>query len=297
MKSDEQIQLVKSDKLSDAQLQKHRVGGRLVTRKEIERSRQCEWDWVVSREFPFLFISTVLAQLSELFTQMAWGDANAITPSLELAKLALVTSKDEEEDEAKSNPTVTAGTSSSPSTDATLVEESNALHPPLLPNYGYSASTSAGPALQANPTVLGKRSREVDLGAETAEQLTVEGNSTAISKPRSPRREDSPPPDKTMRVDEPPVEDQEMFEIKRTEEYDTNMEDAGVSSVNASQGGSIPGSPALEATQLDAETTSTSQPPPLPKRQPPPLPPRKQPASDSVMMFGRLLFGSGKKTL
>jgi hypothetical protein len=42
MKSDEQLQLIKGDKLSDAQLQKHRVGGRLVTRKEIERSRQCE---------------------------------------------------------------------------------------------------------------------------------------------------------------------------------------------------------------------------------------------------------------
>jgi ubiquitin carboxyl-terminal hydrolase 25 len=220
---------------------------------------------------------------------MAWGDANAITPSLELAKLALVTSKDEEEDEAKANPTVTVATSSSPSTDATLVEEVNALHPPLLPTYSYSASTSAGPTLPANTTVLGKRSREVDLEAELT---TGDGSSAAISKPRSPRREDSPPPDKTMRVDEPQVADQEMLEIKRTEGYDTNMEDAEVSSINASQGGSIPGSPPLEAAPPAAETTASSQPPPLPKRQPPPLPPRKQPVSDSVMMFGKALMAT-----
>jgi ubiquitin carboxyl-terminal hydrolase 25 len=230
---------------------------------------------------------TVLAQLSDLFTQMAWGDANAITPSIELAKLALVTSKDEEEDEAKANPTVTVATSSSPSTDATLVEEVNGLHPPLLPTYGYSASTSTGPALPANATVLGKRSREVDLDAEKTEQTTADGSPAAISKPRSPRREDSPPPDKTMRIDEPPAPDQEMFELKRTEGQDTNMEDAEVSSVNASQGGSIPGSPPPESAPPAAETAASSQPPPLPKRQPPPLPPRKQPVSDSVMMFGK----------
>ena len=217
---------------------------------------------------------------------MAWGEANAITPSLELAKLALVTSKDEEEDEAKSNPTVTVATSSSPSTDATLVEELNALHPPLLPTYSHSASTSTSLALPVNTTVLGKRSREVDMEGEKADRITADGGPTSVGKPRSPRSEDSPPPDKTMRVDEPPVEDQEMIEIKPSADRDTNMEDAEVSSVNASQGGSIPGSPAADGTQIVAETTSSSQHPPLPKRQPPPLPPRKQPVSDSVMMFG-----------
>lgn len=43
MQSEGQLELAVKDKLSDAQLQKHRVGGRLVTRKEIERSRKCEF--------------------------------------------------------------------------------------------------------------------------------------------------------------------------------------------------------------------------------------------------------------
>jgi hypothetical protein len=42
MQSEGQLELAVKDKLSDAQLQKHRVGGRLVTRKEIERSRKCK---------------------------------------------------------------------------------------------------------------------------------------------------------------------------------------------------------------------------------------------------------------
>lgn len=229
----------------------------------------------------------VLGQLSELFTQMAWGDAKAITPSLELAKLALVTSKDEEEDEAKSNPTVAVATSSSPSTDATLVEETNGLHPPLLPSYSYSASTSTVSAVPANTSVLGKRPRESDIEAERTELGPGEGSSTA-SKPRSPRREDSPPPDKTMRVDEPHREEQEMIELGAPGQQDVDME---VSSTNVSPGGSVPGSPVASAVPTVADSAASAQPPPLPKRQPPPLPPRKQTA-DSVMMFGTFFLAS-----
>ncbi|KAG9101955.1 ubiquitin-specific protease ubp2 [Ceratobasidium sp. 370] len=66
--------------ISDDDLLKHRIGGRLVSRREVERSKK--------------FIKL----LSGLFMQMMCVDEPAITPEIELAKLALVTSKDEEDD-------------------------------------------------------------------------------------------------------------------------------------------------------------------------------------------------------
>ena len=49
---------------------------------------------------------------------MEYCESPAVTPELELAKLALVTSQDEEEDE-----TDRAGTDTSNDTDATLVDD------------------------------------------------------------------------------------------------------------------------------------------------------------------------------
>lgn len=223
----------------------------------------------------------VLAHLSDLFMQMAWAEANAITPSLELAKLALVTSKDEEEDEAKANPSSVAGTSSSASTDATLVEEA------ATSTLGPLGSTTLAPPLatSSNSTVLGKRPRDTEMDVDEA----VETNTAP--KARSPRTEDSPPPDKTMRIDGPDVVDNEKAEIIHHETTPEDIEMVEVSSVlgsaGASAGQSMTGSPTPSAHQTIADTSTANQPPPLPKRQPPPLPPRKQPASDSVMMFGK----------
>ncbi|KAJ7754991.1 hypothetical protein DFH07DRAFT_496988 [Mycena maculata] len=90
---------IEDDKLTDDDLKRHRVGGRLVTRREIIRSKK--------------FIS----RLANLFHELEYCEAAAVTPHLELAKLALVTSKDEEEDEDK------GGTDSSNDTDATLVDD------------------------------------------------------------------------------------------------------------------------------------------------------------------------------
>ncbi|KAJ7269369.1 hypothetical protein B0H12DRAFT_34857 [Mycena haematopus] len=87
------------DKLSDDDLKRHRVGGRLVTRREIIRSKK--------------FITL----LASLFWDLEYCEDPAVTPAIELAKLALVTSKDEEEDEDR------GGTDSSNDTDATLVED------------------------------------------------------------------------------------------------------------------------------------------------------------------------------
>ncbi|KAH8835135.1 hypothetical protein DL96DRAFT_1572945 [Flagelloscypha sp. PMI_526] len=100
---------VEDDKLTDDILNQHRVGGRNVTRREIIRSRK--------------FVS----QLAQLFYNLEMDSAPSITPSIELAKLALVTSKDEEEDDAAQTGT----DHSSNDTDATLVEDGSAPKPRL----------------------------------------------------------------------------------------------------------------------------------------------------------------------
>lgn len=71
-----------------------------------------------------------MAHLANLFVDLQLREDPAITPALELAKLALVTSKDEEEDERAASPVILTagasrrpGTNSSASTDATLVED------------------------------------------------------------------------------------------------------------------------------------------------------------------------------
>lgn len=222
---------------------------------------------------------------------MACASANAITPSIELAKLALVTSKDEEEDAAKGNPQAPEGTSSSASTDATLVEDTNASHQMTLStDVPLPASTSAASSTQTNPTtILGKRSREAETEGHDSE-ITADVEMATPHRVRSPRREDSPPPDKTMRVDGPSeiTLDSEEIETEKLVKVDedVNMDDAEVSSMVVTAPVSQSGSPTTSGNALPASETR-NQPPPLPKRQPPPLPPRKQPASDSTMMFGK----------
>ncbi|GJJ13561.1 hypothetical protein Clacol_007816 [Clathrus columnatus] len=124
--------LLTDTKLSDDDLKRHRVGGRLVTRKEIVRSRK------------------FVAALANLFWELEYSEKPAVTPELELAKLALVTSKDEEEDERGRND---VATDSSASTDATLVDEP-AVYGPMV-----STSPTATSAPPTSPSVLGKRQR------------------------------------------------------------------------------------------------------------------------------------------
>ncbi|KAI0776350.1 cysteine proteinase [Trametes elegans] len=119
-------------KFTDDDLKRHRVGGRLVTRREIARSRK--------------FVNL----LAELFFNMEYCENPAITPEIELAKLALVTTQDEEEDEADK-----AGTDSSNDTDATLVDD---MGPRPTP---YDRAPSS-PLQSPTGSVLGKRSRDGD---------------------------------------------------------------------------------------------------------------------------------------
>lgn len=139
------LKALDNEKLTDEDLKKHRVGGRLVTRREIVRSRKC-WSFVDSLS-SFLMTLLVINQLADLFYNLEYSEHPAVTPTLELAKLALVTSRDEEEDEIDKG-----GTDSSNDTDATLVED------------GPSRATIDTPDLSqsSEKSILGKRGRELD---------------------------------------------------------------------------------------------------------------------------------------
>lgn len=83
---------------------------------------------------------------------MEYCETAAVTPTIELAKLALVTSRDEEEDEADKG-----GTDSSNDTDATLVDDG-----PTLATLTEASSRSPRSPTRSPNSVLGKRPRDVD---------------------------------------------------------------------------------------------------------------------------------------
>ena len=124
---------------------------------------------------------TVVSQLADLFWQLEYCETAAVTPTMDLAKLALVTSRDEEDEEADKG-----GTDSSNDTDATLVED-----PPSRTTNNDSFNS-----------VLGKRYREeqggsismdVDEGSPKTPASDIEHNGyVMVSHPPSPRRSKSP---------------------------------------------------------------------------------------------------------
>lgn len=107
-----------------------------------------------------------------------------MTPTIELAKLALVTSQDEEEEDQDQDRT---GTDSSNDTDATLVDDA----PPRLSS---SFDRSPGsPDLGSSATVLGKRHRdlrsEMDVdnpsGVSSARDATSTVSLPPLSEPQA----------------------------------------------------------------------------------------------------------------
>lgn len=111
-----------------------------------------------------------------MFWKLGHSEEVSVTPTLDLAKLALVTSRDEEDEEAESR-----GTDSSNDTDATLVED--------------------GRLADADPadTVLGKRARDdnaMDVDDEVSPKSPVSDSEkngyVMVSHPSSPRRSKSP---------------------------------------------------------------------------------------------------------
>jgi len=98
--------------------------------------------------------------LATLFSHLEMSDTPSVSPELELAYLALVTSKDEEADVSTVLPSTTTGTS--PDTDVTLVDDS--MPPPPPPsNSPVPLPALVEPEMVTSPssaTVLGKRTSE-----------------------------------------------------------------------------------------------------------------------------------------
>jgi ubiquitin carboxyl-terminal hydrolase 25/28 len=122
-----------------------------------------------------IIINLVVSQLADLFWQLQFCEYQAVTPTIDLAKLALVTSRDEEEEEADRG-----GTDSSNDTDATLVED--------------------GPirsSRDSNSSVLGKRPRDeqrvdMDVDAPTSPSMEENNGYVMVSKPSPSRGSKSP---------------------------------------------------------------------------------------------------------
>ncbi|KAH9914723.1 hypothetical protein B0H21DRAFT_816617 [Amylocystis lapponica] len=145
--------LLDDSKVTDDDLKRHRVGGRMVTRREIQRSKK--------------FVN----QLADLYWNLEYCDVPAVTPTIDLAKLALVTSQDEEEDDQDRT-----GTDESNDTDATLVDDAPT-HPP------YDRS-SGSPVQSPTESVLGKRPRDTMMDVDKPhpqENSTVESTRPSTS--------------------------------------------------------------------------------------------------------------------
>ena len=130
---------------------------------------------------------TVIQQLAELFSHLEYCEAAAVTPTVELAKLALVTSRDEEDDEVDRG-----GTDSSNDTEATLVEDG-----PSRPSMTESSSYSAE---RGTNTVLGKRGRDVPLKSANVMEVdspapeSPKDNGSFVTAPSTASSVSPPPP-------------------------------------------------------------------------------------------------------
>jgi ubiquitin carboxyl-terminal hydrolase 25/28 len=167
-------------KLTEDNLKKIRVGGRNITRREIMRSRKCKPSDLL-RELVKLTATIVVKHLGDLFWNLEYADNPAVTPELELAKLALVTSKDEEEEDV--GHARTDGSNGSADTDATLVEDA-----PLR------GSPVRGGSPLSPGSVLGKRAREVGAPLAKDEDVVMIQNepppaTSAPSKQKAPQAE------------------------------------------------------------------------------------------------------------
>jgi ubiquitin carboxyl-terminal hydrolase 25/28 len=127
-----------------------------------------------------------VTQLANLFWQLEHLHTAAITPTIELAKLALVTSRDEEEDEVDRG-----GTDSSNDTDATLVED--------VPTRVSATEQPPHSPLRSSGTVLGKRLRddprqrgEMDVDSPNPDSERDKDEFVLVSSPTSPLRSSTP---------------------------------------------------------------------------------------------------------
>lgn len=192
-----------------------------------------------------------MAALGNLFWELEYSDTPAVTPELELAKLALVTSKDEEEDEHGRND---IGTDSSASTDATLVDEPVPMGPTLAPaTPQLSTSPPASSPMSPSPSVLGKRQRR----ARSVPSMDIDSTG-------------DPDRDGFVMVPKPTTPSGTASEHRH--------DWSGISKLKV-DGGDTPS--ASKDVDMSVAEEKENKPPPLPPR-------RKQQEvnSESVMMFG-----------
>jgi ubiquitin carboxyl-terminal hydrolase 25/28 len=111
----------------------------------------------------------VVSELAELFWHLEHADLASVTPTMELAKLALVTSKDEEDDSEQT------ATDSSNDTDATLVEDAPA--PPRAGTRTDTVSPVGSPGASSS-SVLGKRARDKE--ADVGSRMSIDSDNFVI---------------------------------------------------------------------------------------------------------------------
>lgn len=244
--------------------------------------------------------TSVVSQLAELFEQLESSDNPAVTPTVELAKLALITSKDEEEDDFERG-----GTDTSNDTDATLVDDgpsgshhmltaepaqynvpgphTNPAGIPLPVDAASPGSTNTGPGSpgegsSSSSSVLGKRTRETVAHPErrtTFADMDVDldkENYVIVPPLGAAKYEHShSPAGETDGTLESPVE---QGPVRRR-----TLEAADLAVGKDEKDGE---DEVMEVVEVERPQESSDQ---QVAQKPPPLPPRKQ-ASDSVMMFG-----------
>ncbi|KAG9023425.1 ubiquitin-specific protease ubp2 [Tulasnella sp. JGI-2019a] len=240
-------ELAVADAVSEEEMKKRRVGGRLITRREVERSKK--------------FVSL----LKELFWQLEWSTDPAIRPELELAKLALVTSKDEEEDEegrsdgtnATTSTGATGETQATVQSGSTLVDEPDAVKDLQAPMANVDDATVPPDPLQA-PI------------APSNPPVPVKG----VASPSSYEHRRH-----SMMMDLDTEKTQEVHMLIQGPRRATIAPDGdGDANMGSSQ-----------LTQVQDDKEEGIVPPLSEKPPPPPLPPRKKAtaADGGVMMFGK----------
>lgn len=227
-----------------------------------------------------------------MFEQLESSDNPAVTPTVELAKLALITSKDEEEDDFERG-----GTDTSNDTDATLVDDgpsgshhmltaepaqfasSSPADIPLPANAASPASSNAGPGSpgegsSSSSSVLGKRTRgsvarperrttfaDVDMDLDKENYVMVPPLGAAKYEHLLNGTGDG------EAELESPIEQEQGPVRRRTLEAE-----------GPGDGGKEGEDEVMEVVEVETSERKVVQ-------KPPPLPPRKQ-VSDSAMMFG-----------
>lgn len=222
------------------------------------------------------------------------SDTPSVSPELDLAYLALVTSKDEEADVSTTLPSNTTGTS--PDTDVTLVDIDDSISPPPPPsNSPVPLPALSEPEMVTSPTsatVLGKRTSEdrdlmdVDSQSNSRSATTIpeevdtvmDGGSDHSSHPSvSPTVSPLSPGRKALRQDS-------IHSASRSTRAMTIEPEANIPSL-------------VPEDQLESSSSTPLVPVglvTLPSK--PPLPPRpiSKPSADGPMMFGesplRLVF-------